>query len=93
MNAPIQGSAADIIKLAMIAVQKALDDQKLRTKMLLQVHDELVFELPEAEADVIGRALAARMCQVAELDIPLVVELGMGPNWDSSHEGTVTISS
>ncbi len=93
INAPLQGTAADLIKLAMIDIQDWLSAEHPDAYMIMQVHDELVFELPTDAADALGRALGARMCQVAELDVPLVVELGLGANWDSTHANTVTISS
>ena len=89
VNAPIQGSAADIIKLAMIAVQKALDSQKLRTKMLLQVHDELLFEVEDGAVDeltVIAKEIMEGASMPAvRLDVPLIVEAGSGQNWADAH--------
>lgn len=81
MNSPIQGSAADIIKLAMLRVHAALRDQELKSKLLLQVHDELVLEVPEAELDQVARLLKKEMEQVWELDVPLVVDVYYGRNW------------
>ena len=83
INAPMQGTAADLIKLAMIAVDTALAGR--RTKMIMQVHDELVFEVPEAELDWVKREVPALMAGVAELKVPLVAEPGVGPNWDRAH--------
>jgi DNA polymerase-1 len=83
INAPMQGTAADLIKLAMIAVDTAL--QGRGTKMIMQVHDELVFEVPDAELDWVKAELPALMAGVAELAVPLVADVGVGPNWDRAH--------
>ena len=85
INAPMQGTAADLIKLAMIAVQNWLDRERLATKLLLQVHDELVLEVPQAEQERVQRELPALMTGVATLRVPLVVDVGMGANWDQAH--------
>jgi DNA polymerase-1 len=85
INAPMQGTAADLIKLAMIAVQAALDAQQRATKMIMQVHDELVFEVPEAELEWAKTAVPALMAGVAELKVPLLAQVGVGPNWDRAH--------
>jgi DNA polymerase-1 len=85
INAPIQGGAADIIKRAMIAVAAALDEARLRTRMLLQVHDELLFEVPEEELDEARALILREMEAVARLDIPLVLEAGIGYNWEEAH--------
>jgi DNA polymerase-1 len=85
INAPMQGTAADLIKMAMIAVEQALLREGLRTRMVMQVHDELVLEVPEAEVDWVRQHIPALMAGVAELDVPLVAELGMGPNWEEAH--------
>lgn len=85
VNAPIQGSAADIIKLAMIAVQKTLDQQKLRTKMLLQVHDELVFDVYKPELEQVKELVRSAMENAFKLTVPLDVELGVGENWLEAH--------
>jgi len=85
INAPMQGSAADLIKLAMIAVQKWLDDAKLKTLLIMQVHDELVLEVPEAEIPVVKERLVELMQSVARLDVPLIVDVGVGENWDKAH--------
>jgi DNA polymerase-1 len=85
VNAPIQGSAADIIKLAMIAVQKTLDQQKLRTKMLLQVHDELVFDVYKPELEQVKELVKSAMENAFKLTVPLDVELGVGENWLEAH--------
>jgi DNA polymerase-1 len=85
INAPMQGTAADLIKLAMIAVQAELDRSGRATRMVMQVHDELVFEVPEAERDWAREAIPLLMAGVAELDVPLLAEVGEGPNWDRAH--------
>ena len=85
INAPMQGTAADLIKLAMVAVQRWLDEKEMATKLVLQVHDELVLEVPDAELAEIRLELPRLMTQVAKLRVPLVVEVGVGPNWDQAH--------
>jgi DNA polymerase-1 len=85
INAPMQGTAADLIKLAMVAVQKALDEQGRGTKMIMQVHDELVFEVPEAEVAWLKTEIPSLMAGVAALKVPLLAEVGVGPNWDQAH--------
>ena len=85
ITAPMQGTAADLIKLSMVAVQKALDEQQRATKMIMQVHDELVFEVPEAEVDWVKTEVPRLMAGVAELKVPLLAEVGVGPNWDQAH--------
>ncbi len=81
LNNPIQGSAADIIKLAMLRAAKAIEAHRLRTRMILQVHDELVFEVPEGERSAVEPLVHEAMEGAAELTVPLVVRLGFGPNW------------
>ncbi len=81
INMPIQGSAADLMKLGMIRTSQALHESKLSARMLLQVHDELVFEAPAEEVEEVGRLARMGMGQVAELLVPLVVDLKAGPNW------------
>ncbi len=85
INAPMQGTAADLIKLSMVAVQQALDEQGRGTKMIMQVHDELVFEVPEAEVDWLRTEIPKLMAGVAALKVPLLAEVGVGPNWDQAH--------
>ncbi len=85
INAPMQGTAADLIKLAMVAVQKELDTHKPGIKMIMQVHDELVFELPEGEVDWVRSHIPRLMAEVAALKVPLLAEVGVGPNWDKAH--------
>jgi DNA polymerase-1 len=85
-NSPLQGSAADLIKLAMVQIHTALREGKLRSRMLLQVHDELVFEGPPEEIETLGRLVRDHMEHVVELQVPLVVDIGVGPNWlDAKH--------
>jgi len=85
INAPMQGTAADLIKLAMIAVQGWLDREKLASRLLLQVHDELILEVPEKELDRVRAELPGLMCNVAELKVPLRVGMGEGANWEAAH--------
>src|SRR5690625_1485305 len=85
INMPIQGTAADIIKLAMIDIQQYIEDADLGTRMLLQVHDELIFTVPDAEADIIPRKLKQMMESAYELEVPLVVEMGLADNWLEAH--------
>jgi DNA polymerase I len=85
INAPMQGTAADLIKLAMIAVQDWLEKSRLKSKLVLQVHDELLLEVPDDELMEIRTHLPRLMSQVAELKVPLVVEVGVGPNWEAAH--------
>ena len=85
-NSPIQGSAADLIKIAMIRIDSALRANNLRTKMLLQVHDELVFEAPPEEIDIIMGAVRREMEEAAVLSVPLVVDIGVGDNWLETKE-------
>jgi DNA polymerase-1 len=85
INAPMQGTAADLIKLAMIAVQDWLDREKLKSLMVMQVHDELVLEVPENELALVKEKLPALMAEVAQLKVPLLAEVGVGPNWDQAH--------
>jgi DNA polymerase-1 len=81
----MQGTAADFIKLAMIAVQGWLDSSGSRTKLIMQVHDELVLEVPDEELDMVKSQVRERMQSVASLEVPLVVEVGIGDNWDKAH--------
>ena len=85
INAPMQGTAADLIKLAMIAVEDWLEKEQLKTKLLLQVHDELVFDVPFDEIDLLQAKLPDLMCNVAQLKVPLVVSIGLGDNWEEAH--------
>jgi DNA polymerase-1 len=85
INAPMQGTAADLIKLAMIAVQEALDRQGLASRMIMQVHDELVLEVPVAELEWARAEVPRLMAGVASLSVPLLAEVGVGMNWDQAH--------
>ena len=85
INAPMQGTAADLIKLAMIEVSKWIHAEQLGTRLVMQVHDELVFEVPEDEVDLTLRRVPELMSRVAELRVPLLTEIGVGNNWDEAH--------
>jgi DNA polymerase-1 len=85
INAPMQGTAADLIKLAMVKVQDVLDREQRRTRMIMQVHDELVFEVPEDEVEWLKVAIPRLMAGVAELRVPLLAEIGVGANWEEAH--------
>jgi DNA polymerase-1 len=85
INAPMQGTAADLIKLSMNKVLQALDDEGRKTKMIMQVHDELVFEVPEAEVEWVRREIPRLMAGVADLKVPLLAEIGFGGNWEKAH--------
>lgn len=85
INAPMQGTAADLIKMAMIAMYKRLQDEQKKTRMIMQVHDELVFEVPEHELDWVKLEVPKVMAGVAKLKVPLIAEIGVGSNWDEAH--------
>ncbi|PHM74559.1 DNA polymerase I [Xenorhabdus kozodoii] len=85
INAPMQGTAADIIKLAMIAVDNWIVSEQPNVRMIMQVHDELVFEVHESELETAGQKIRALMEQSMQLDVPLRVDIGMGDNWDQAH--------
>jgi DNA polymerase-1 len=85
INAPMQGTAADIIKLAMLAIDKWISEEKLATQIILQVHDELVFEVPAVELAQVTRTVSELMCGVVDLSVPLRVEIGTGKNWADAH--------
>ncbi|MFC3109802.1 DNA polymerase I [Undibacterium arcticum] len=85
INAPMQGTAADLIKLSMIAVQDWLERENLQSKMIMQVHDELVLQVPESELALVTENLPALMAGVAQLKVPLTAEVGIGKNWDEAH--------
>ena len=85
INAPMQGTAADLIKLAMIAVQRWIHTENMETKLIMQVHDELVLEVPNNELEIVQNKLPGLMSDVALLDVPLLVGLGVGPNWEQAH--------
>jgi DNA polymerase I len=85
INAPMQGTAADLIKLSMVKVQQVLDAENKATKMIMQVHDELVFEVPQHEVDWLKVEIPRLMAGVADLKVPLLAEVGVGANWDQAH--------
>jgi len=85
INAPMQGTAADLIKLAMIAVSKWIKAEQLGTRLIMQVHDELVLEVPGDEVDTVRARVPELMSSVAELKVPLLAEVGVGTNWDEAH--------
>ncbi|WP_294263602.1 DNA polymerase I [uncultured Chryseobacterium sp.] len=85
VNAPIQGSAADVVKMAMIKIQKEFEKEKLQTRMLLQVHDELVFESPVEEVELAINIIKMEMENAIETQVPLLVEVGVGDNWLEAH--------
>ena len=85
INAPMQGTAADLIKLAMIAVHGWLRHEQLRSRLIMQVHDELVLEVPQAELDTVRAGLPRLMAGVADLKVALLAEVGVGANWDEAH--------
>jgi DNA polymerase-1 len=81
LNSPLQGTAADLIKMAMIAIHKRLTKEKLKARMILQVHDELLFEAEPKEKKALEKLVKEEMEDVHKLAVPLVVEIGTGPNW------------
>ena len=85
INAPMQGTAADLIKKAMVAVQARLDAEQPDILLIMQVHDELVFELPADKADWLRQQVPALMAGVAQLRVPLLAEVGVGANWEQAH--------
>jgi DNA polymerase-1 len=85
INAPMQGTAADLIKLAMVAVSKWINAGQLGTRLIMQVHDELVLEVPDEEVDAVRTRVPALMSSVADLKVPLLAEVGVGTNWDEAH--------
>jgi DNA polymerase-1 len=85
VNAPIQGSAADLIKIAMIAIEKGIKTQGLSCTLLLQIHDELLFECPEAAVESAKDFIRTTMEGVMKLNVPLLVQTGSGLNWDAAH--------
>jgi DNA polymerase-1 len=84
-NTPIQGSAADVMKIAMVRIQKQLEDESFESRMLLTVHDELVFEAPDAEKERLEKLVVDHMQNAMELEVPLVVDHGWGPTWGKAH--------
>ena len=87
INAPIQGSAADVIKIAMINIHEKMAEQKFVGKMVLQVHDELVFDVPKTEADALEALVKHEMEHAVKLEVPLSAESGKGMNWLEAHWG------
>ncbi len=85
INYPVQGSAADIIKVAMVKIYARLAAERLQAKMVLQVHDELVFDVPESEVEILTALVREEMMQAVELDVPLAVDIGVGNNWREAH--------
>jgi DNA polymerase-1 len=85
INAPMQGTAADLIKLAMVSVQDFLDSSNLQAKLIMQVHDELVLEVPEQELEKVKEKVRELMQGIAKLEVPLIVDVGVGENWDQAH--------
>ena len=85
INAPMQGTAADLIKIAMISVNRWLREEGLKTNIIMQVHDELVLETPEDELNLILTEVPQRMASVATLSVPLIADIGSGKNWDQAH--------
>ena len=85
INAPMQGTAADLIKLAMIAVDGWLREEKLKSKLVMQVHDELVLEVPQGELERVKTELPLHMTRVANLKVALIADVGVGPNWETAH--------
>jgi DNA polymerase-1 len=84
LNAPIQGTAADIIKVAMINVHRAMNEAGLRSRMLLQIHDELLFEVADGEREVLEALAREQMSSAIALSVPLEVSVGVGHSWDSA---------
>ena len=85
VNTPIQGTAADLIKLAMITIDRLLTERKFRARMLLQVHDELVFEVPPDEVESLTKMVKAEMAGALEVSVPIIVDVGVGDNWAEAH--------
>ena len=85
INAPLQGTAADIMKIAMARIPRALDEANLKARMLLQVHDELIFEVPDAELDATAALVRNVMENAAQLNVPLEAEAGVADNWSDAH--------
>jgi DNA polymerase-1 len=81
VNTPLQGTAADLIKIAMIRIDRKLREQELETRMTLQVHDELLFDVPEEEIDAVRSLVKQEMENVIELNVPIVADVGVGQNW------------
>jgi DNA polymerase-1 len=85
INAPIQGTAADIIKIAMIDIDKKLKTGDMNSKMLLQIHDELIFDVVDGELEMLKKIVMTSMSEACQLEVPLVVDVGVGANWLEAH--------
>jgi len=85
VDTPVQGSAADLIKIAMIRIQKRINDENLPLRMMLQVHDELVFECPKDQVEELSAMVKSEMEGAMELKVPLVASVGFGKNWLEAH--------
>ena len=85
INAPIQGTAADIIKIAMIDIANKISKEKLRSKMILQIHDELLFDVAPNEEDILKSIIQECMVNASSLEVPLIVDIGEGNNWLEAH--------
>jgi len=85
INAPMQGTAADIIKMAMLNTHQWLKNGNTENKMIMQVHDELVFEVAEQQVETFSSSIREIMCSATQLDVPLIVDIGVGDNWDEAH--------
>ncbi|MEI6647299.1 MAG: DNA polymerase, partial [bacterium] len=85
INTPVQGTAADLIKLAMVRVHRELRERQLKTKMVLQIHDELLFDVPREEADTVRTLVRNAMTTVLDIGVPLDVSIGVGDNWLVAH--------
>ena len=85
INMPIQGTAAEMIKLAMCSLQNELENQKLESKMVLQIHDELLFEIPTSEEEIMIKLVVDKMVNAMELSVPVEVDYGVGTSWFEAH--------
>ena len=85
INAPIQGAAADIIKIAMIDIDKKLKTGDMNSKMLLQIHDELIFDVVDGELEMLKKIVMTSMSEACQLEVPLIVDVGVGANWLEAH--------
>ena len=85
INAPVQGTAADIMKIAMIKMHKAIKTENLEAKLILQVHDELILDTPEREIDNVKNLITDSMMGATNLDVPLEIDIGIGDNWEQAH--------
>ena len=85
INAPVQGTAADIMKIAMIEMHRSIQEEKVEAKLILQVHDELILDTPKQEIDDVIKLITSSMMGAADLDVPLEIDIGIGDNWDQAH--------